>query len=205
MKIRLIGYLFWLIIIAIIIIFSFRCGRSCNRKKVKESEVIVTHDTLWTEQKRDTFYKPSLIKVVQVERPVYKLDTLYIENLKDVDTAVILRDYFSKAIYSDTQRVQYGKVIINDTVTQNRIAGRRLITDLNIPTITTTITKPESKRNQIYFGVNGMTDIKQNVYLGFSGLLKNKHNAIWEAGALYGNDKRLYIFGSRKFLITFKK
>lgn len=205
MKSQVINYLFWFIVIAIIIIFSFRCGRSCNKPKPPKSEIIIKRDTVWKEQKTDTFYKPALTKIIEVKRPVYKLDTLYLESLKDVDTAEILKDYFSKAIYSDTQRVQYGKIIINDTITQNRISARRLITDLTLPTITTTITKPEAKRNQFYFGINGITDAKENVYLGFSALFKNKRNALWELGALYGNDKRLYYYGSRKFLITFKK
>lgn len=187
----------------VVIIFSFRCGKSCNRcKPCKYDTTILSHiDTIHEQTRTDTFYKP-VIK----EKIIY--DTLGLVMPPEpyvVDTQAILKDYLSKIIYADTQKIKYGEIIIFDTITKNRIAGRRLITSIDVPTITNTIIKEQKKRNQIYLGVNGLTDLKQDVYLGFSGLLKNKRDAIWEIGALYGTNKNIYIFGSRKFLITFKK
>lgn len=205
MKNLFIKNIFWLIAAVILFILAFRCGKSCNRTKPPKPEIQIKIDTVWKEHKTDTFYKPTLIKIIAIKpgEPLIIHDSIPVTS--QVDTAFILRDYFAKAIYKDEKNIQYGKITINDTVTQNRIAGRGLIIDQNIPEITKTVTLTERKRNQIYLGIDGMADFKKNIYLGFSGALRNKKGAIWEAGALYGNDKNIYFFGSRKFLITFKK
>lgn len=198
-------HIFSWIVLIIVAILAFQCGRSCNRKKIEQPKPITKIDTIWQQQKRDTFYAPQLVKIIQKPMPVRVFDTLYLESFQHIDTAFILKDYFAKAIYSDTQKVKYGSIIIKDTVTQNRIASRELITSLNIPVVTKTITLTSPKRTQIYLGLDGMSDFKRNIYLGFSGALRSKRGGIWEAGAMYGNDKNIYFFGSCKFLITFKK
>lgn len=199
--------IFSLIVLLIAVIIAFRCGHSCNRRKPSKPEIKVKTDTVWQKSKQDTFYTPQLVKLIPAKPPPPQVlfDTLYLESFQHIDTASILKDYFAKAIYSDTEKIKYGSIIINDTVTQNRIASRGLITNFNIPALTKTVTLTQPKRTQIYFGIDGMSDFKQNVYLGFSGALRSKNGGIWEAGALYGNDKNIYFFGSRKFLITFKK
>ena len=79
------------------------------------------------------------------------------------DTAAILADYFARVYYSDTTQTKYGTVIIQDTVTQNRIAARRVITDFKIPEITKTSTpkhRPWSIGPQVGYGIN------QKPYIG---------------------------------------
>lgn len=204
MKLNTQNIISWIVLI-IVAILAFKCGRSCNRPKVEQPmKTVVKTDTVFVKDKSDTVYVPELVKLKPSNPlPIWIVDTIYLESFQHIDTAFILKDYFARAIYSDTQKVKYGSIIINDTVTQNRIASRGLQTNFNIPIITKTVTLTEPKRTQIYFGLDGMSDFKHNVYAGFSGALRSKKGGIWEAGAMYGNDNNLYFFGSRKFLIHF--
>lgn len=103
----------------------------------------------------DTIYRPKL---------TYKFDTLYLALLEGVDTAAILKDYFSTVVYKDTQNIDYGKIFITDTVSQNRIMARKLSTNLNIPTITKTTVLSQPKRNILSIVVAGQ------YYTGFSNV-----------------------------------
>ena len=83
-----------------------------------------------------------------------------------VDTAAILTDYYAKVFYRDTVKNDYGHVIIEDSVTQNRIAARRVLTDFKIPEITKTITEKPKR-----FGVGvqagyGVFNNKLTPYVG---------------------------------------
>ena len=83
-----------------------------------------------------------------------------------IDTAAILTDYYAKVFYRDTSKTKYGNVIIEDTVTRNRIAARRVLTDFKIPEITKTITE---KPKRFGIGVQagyGVFNNKPSPYVG---------------------------------------
>lgn len=85
------------------------------------------------------------IKTVEVEKEVYvpkyteriitNIDTIIVQN--PIDTLEILRDYYTKYLYSDTLQLDtLGYVIVNDTITMNKILSREFSSTLNIPETT---------------------------------------------------------------------
>jgi hypothetical protein len=78
----------------------------------------------------------------------------------DVDTASILKDYYSKRIYSDTLRIDsLGYVAIRDTISENRILGRFFDARINERTIRETTIVKELPKVEFYMGVAGRTDV----------------------------------------------
>jgi hypothetical protein len=162
-----------ILIIFVVLLLLFR-GCICNKKKEIKSEVeiVTTHDTLWRESKIDTVYKPVPVSVIK-PKTITIHDTLETSEYIAVDTAAILRDYYSTANYSDTQHITQGTIVINDAVTKNRIASRNLITNLLIPEVTKTITITEKYPRRVVFFVGGE-------------LAGNKTYPIWGVGASAG-------------------
>jgi len=78
-----------------------------------------------------------------------------------IDTGAILKDYYSKYYYSDTIEIDtIGNIVINDTITQNKIFARTPKVSIAIPTITKEITINNYINNrELYygFGVQGNT------------------------------------------------
>lgn len=149
----------------------------------------------------DTVYvhKTKLVEkyVPKVEKEyVYKTDTLYIKDSTIVgrpftpeDTLAIVDEYFKKRIYNDTLVTEYGDVIVEDTLWQNRIHARSWRYDFRIPEVTIKKTvefKP--KPFQLYAGTSvriGFDEWSQGViyeplldpqlYLGAQYRLGNAH------------------------------
>lgn len=105
-----------------------------------------------------------------------KGDTVYRDRPVHVDTAAILAAYFAKVYYLDTARVKWGSVFIRDTLSQNRIIGRSVLTDFRIPTITNTVTRTEPPRGMLFLG----PDIGFGV--GFSAAYKSKGDHLYGLG-----------------------
>lgn len=165
-----------------------------------------TIDTVYLSQKQDTLYVPEIVGVTNTVHSTKwihdTLDRLEVR-IEPTDTAKILARYYQTVAYSDTQKVQYGSVVINDTVTQNRIIARGMKTSFLIPTIkeTTTILK---ERNQIWIGANAMSDLKK-VYVGAELMLKTKGNIAYSGGVMVDQDGKPLYTGGAKILIRLRK
>lgn len=151
-----------LITIIILLLWQWQCHGRGGAGVIKSDTV-----TVYKYLKSDTAYIPKPYKVF-VDKiryvPVHteKWDTLYLPELIGMtmeDTLAILADYYATYFYSDTIRNQYGKVTINDTVTQNKLSGRGVIQDFKIPITTITNTVVE-KRNQVYVGAGVLGNLK---------------------------------------------
>lgn len=153
--------------------------------------VTIKHDTVLVEQKKDTQYipEPFAVYLKGKQLPAERIfDTLYLPELVSDSECVAyynqLKDYFSRQyLYTDTVRNKYGYMAINDTVTQNKIAGRGTSMNFTVPEITHTITLTQPKRNQVYIGANLLGSAKDplrgyNVNLSF----KTKQDRMIEAG-----------------------
>jgi hypothetical protein len=82
---------------------------------------------------------------VKVDVPVIRWKDSVVEVPVDVDTAKILKAYFSKNFYSDTISDDSSMtVIINDTITRNQVTSRKVyfqnLREKSITTNTTTVT-----------------------------------------------------------------
>lgn len=181
---------FYLIIIGILLIIIFFLSQCSGPKKsdcppISKQEIKI--DTLWTEKKGDIVYVPSDVKIIPGE-------IQYING--KVDTLAILKDYFAKVYYGDTirlttidkenKKINYGYILVKDTISENRIKHRELVYDYKIPTIektiTNTITTPN--RNQFYAGLDMYgTKLQPINYFGVNLTLKNKKDRMYSIGA----------------------
>lgn len=147
-------------------------------------------------------YVPKPVKVIQRDSFV-EYEKLYV--VEPVDTAAILRKYNAIVVYRDTAKIEYGKIIIKDTITQNRIVGRFLTADLTIPTVKETVTIQPKKKIQLYAGITALGN-QQTFIDGFGGhlTLKTKNDQLYQVGGVLMNN-RLNLQASVNFLIKLKK
>lgn len=179
----------------------------CGNSELKSVRV----DTVYKEVKGEVIYVPKVDSIYFTRNtrelvPYATTDTLYIPELENVDTAAILSDYYKAVIYKDTLRNQYGTITVTDTVSQNRIKGRGVRTNLSIPEITKTITLTQPKRAQVYLGADlfGNEDDYLDGY-NVNLSLKTRSDKIIEVGynQLF-NGSHYYSLGL-KLKISFRK
>ena len=130
-----------LIVVLVVLLFLMRTCQGGS--DISEPQVITEVVTKWdTVQIEKTKYVPKWR-----DRVIY--DT--IPTNVDIDTAAILKDYYSKYIYTDTIKLDtLGSIIVTDTITQNRISFRDIQPNIFIPTTTITNTIYLNKRE--FFG-----------------------------------------------------
>lgn len=146
----------WLILILVLGVIFLLLLRKCEGGKGGQTQTVQI-DTTFKRVIHDTSYIPAPYEIFVDKikyRPVIteKFDTLYLPELIEADTLLILSKFFQTNKYRDTIKNKYGKIFINDEVTQNRISKREVKTDLLIPEITKTITLTQPKRTQVYLG-----------------------------------------------------
>lgn len=197
----------WLAVIVIVIL----CFRSCSGGSGNDKDAIVSVDTAKKVYKKDSSYIPQLktirdtIRVKGKPYPVHDtLESFDVIRLP-VDTAAILQQFYQQVEYEDVQPIQYGTVTINDTVSQNRITGRRLQVSQTIPEITKTITKVD-RRTVGYIGGSILGTPKQPLYaIGADLSFKFKNDMIYSIGIQYGRGNVLYYTGGFKKPIHLRK
>lgn len=160
-----------IIALALFILIAFVA--TCNKCWVGPAPEVKT-DTVYVHVKDSTaWYRPEVSVIVGGQIPgkpqPARVDSFIVyEKVPEyrVDTVLVLNDFYSKVYYSDTTKTKYGNIVVQDTVTQNRIAARRVLTDFKIPEITKTIV-PKDKRWGIGFQAGyGINNSKLSPYLG---------------------------------------
>lgn len=139
----------------------------------------VIRDTTWVVKDSLIVSKPQVTKTIQVESH----DTIINRYLPDTNYAKLIVQYqevvnelLAKNIHSDSIRIDSnGYVLVTDTVQKNLLVGRSSQVNLRYPIIKETVTIPQKKVTQVYFG-GGVVGSK--VYpieqLRFGLLFKNK-------------------------------
>lgn len=163
----------------IIVIFLLRECRG-NRSPIPTEPVTVVK----VETKYDT-----IVKEVKSYVPQYKTkvkiktvhDTIRIHDTIPVDTAAILKDYFTTYAYTDTLKEDSVTFVINDTISQNKILSRGINYNLVYPT--TIISKErEVNKRELYIGFGVGGDRRQISFIGSELLLRNKKDKIYGIG-----------------------
>jgi hypothetical protein len=100
-----------------------------------------------------------------------------------IDTAALLKDYYSKVLYKDVLVLpdSLGTVAVTDTISQNKILGRTFDAKVKERTIKETLIVKEPARNQVYYGLNGgfnKADVVSSVGAGI--MLKTKKDKIYQ-------------------------
>jgi hypothetical protein len=101
----------------------------------------------------------------------------------NVDTAALLKDYYSKVLYKDVLVLpdSLGTVAVTDTISQNKILGRTFNASVKQRTIKETMIVKEPAKTQLYYGLNGgfnKTDVVTSVGAGL--ILKTKKDKIYQ-------------------------
>jgi hypothetical protein len=102
-----------------------------------------------------------------------------------VDTAALLHDYFVKNIYKDTLRLpdSLGYVFLTDTITKNKIEGRKFIANVKQRVITNTTIVKELPKTKMYYGLEGgfnKADVISHLGIGF--LINTKADKVYHLG-----------------------
>jgi len=129
MKLKVFQY----ISLIILVILAFSKIKNCSTSRSKSDTIItIKYDTTWkTKIEKTPVYTPGPTKILPG-------DTTYLT----VDTAAILKDFYSKVYYNDTLKIDsFGFVAYHDVVTENKIASRQKESNYKIPTITKTVEK----------------------------------------------------------------
>lgn len=135
------------------------------------------------ERKGDT---TDIIKVdsgIKINLPepqiIYKDRIVYLDT--PVDTTEILKDYFATRVYTDVIYLSdsLGKVIIIDTVSENKIINRIWQSEITKRYITNTTIVKDPPRTEVYYGFKAGFDKSQLLSSVSTGLLlKNKKDNI---------------------------
>lgn len=174
-----------LLIVVLVIMVLFQS--QCSKKPTVEPEVIVTIETKW-----DT------VEVVQTEyvpkwktKLVVEYDTIP----SDIDTILILKDYYAKYSYTDTLTLDtLGFLVLNDTITMNSILSRSFVSNIKIPT--TTITKEiYLNKREFYWGLGLQGQTDQLNYLGGELMYKNKQKNMLGLGLGVNQDLQPVLSG----------
>ena len=141
------------IIIAILTVIIFY-QKGCSGKKETGSTVnIGGTDYEVLKHEIDTFYQIDTQRFYRKGKDIVKIVEVVKEIPANVDTLSILRDYYARVFYKDTFRLKdsLGYIVVNDTITKNRIYSRGFASYINVPTIRETLYLKELK-NTLFFG-----------------------------------------------------
>ncbi len=148
-------------------------GKNYELLKHKIDTVIVEHTKVQYVKGKDIYHETIVEKERETKVPVY---------IK-ADTERILKDYHSKVLYKDKLVLDngLGTIELTDTISKNKIIGRKWNAQIKEKTITDTKIVKELPKNQVYVGVNGALD-KVNFGNSFGGgvLLKTKTDKIYQ-------------------------
>ena len=123
----------YLVVIAILVILLILC-RECQRCS-PPPETEIKYDTIYITDTIDHVFvldsTKTEIEYVYIEKPVPQY----------VDTAAILKDYFATRYYQDTliNNDTIAFLVINDSISENRVQNRHYYYENRVPKITETI------------------------------------------------------------------
>ena len=170
----------YVIIAALVAIILFQEG--CFGKKTN-GDVININGKKYEVIKHeiDTFYETKTQTVYRKGKDITHEVEVVKEIPANVDTASILKDYYAKVFYNDMFKLKdtLGYIVINDTITKNRIAGRKFNSSINIPIIKETLYLKELNSN---FFVGPSFQLGSSPSVGGDVHLKTKKDVLFGAG-----------------------
>jgi hypothetical protein len=166
-----------LLIVVLVVFLLFQRGCSSNSDGV-EPKVITKVETKWdTITINKIEYIPKWVEKIVT---IYENDTILINT--PIDTLEVLKEYYAKNVYVDRIILDsLGIVTITDTISQNKIFSRSIVSDILIPTTTITSDIYINSR-ELYWGLNVAGRSSQINYLGGGLLYKSKRKNIYGLG-----------------------
>ena len=131
------------------------------------------------------------VDIVKTKVVTKKGDDIYHETIVEkevlipavIDTAALLKDYYSKVLYKDVLVLpdSLGTVAVTDTISQNKILGRTFNASVKQRIIKETTIVKEPAKTQLYYGLNGgfnKVDVVTSIGAGL--ILKTKKDKIYQ-------------------------
>lgn len=171
-------------------------GKNYELLKHKVDTFIVEKVTTKYTKGNDIYHETIVEKEHEVKVPVY---------IK-ADTERILKDYHSKVLYKDKLVLNdgLGIVEITDTISRNKIIGRKWNAQINERTITDTKIVKELPKNQVYIGAQGV--VGNNVVMaGPQITLKTKKDNLYGVNLFLDANGNKYYGASIGWKIRLKK
>jgi len=169
-------------------------GKNYELLKQKIDTGVVHHSKIKYVKGKDIPYETIVEKKVEV--PVYV----------EVDTEQILKEYHTKIIYKDKLVLDndLGTIELTDTISMNRIIGRKWNAQIKERTITDTKIVKELSRNQVFIGLGGVLG-NSNILVGPQLILKTKKDNIYSVNVYVDNNLNKYIGFNLAWKIKLKK
>ncbi len=184
-----------IIALVIVIFFMGKCDKdSVNGDKVKvngQTYTVIKHTT-------DTLYVPQVKTVYKSGKTIYKEIPIYIDVPGNVDTPLVIKDYYTKNIYKDTLRLtdSLGYVSVTDTIFKNTILGRVWNSHINKMIIRDSIFLVEDPKTQFFIGGNVGYNTNPNfLVVGPTIGIKTKKERFINLGVGVGTNNNFYYQG----------
>jgi hypothetical protein len=133
------------------------------------------------------------VDVIKTKIVTKKGDDIYHETIVEkevlipavIDTAALLKDYYSKVLYKDVLVLpdSLGTVAVTDTISQNKILGRTFNANVKQRTIKETMIVKELPKTKVFYGLEGgfnKADFVSSVGAGV--LINTKKDKIYQLG-----------------------
>jgi hypothetical protein len=171
-------------------------GKNYELLKQKIDTVVIDHYKTKYVKGSDIYHETIVEKDHEVKVPVY---------IK-ADTVRILQDYHTKVLYKDKLVLDndLGTIELIDTISMNKIIGRKWNAQIKERTITDTKIVKELPRNQVYAGLGGVVG-NSNVLFGPQLTLKTKKDNIYGLNVYLDNNLNKYIGFNLAWKIKLKK
>ena len=171
-------------------------GKKYELLKHKIDTVVVDHFKTKYVKGEDIYHETIVEKENKVEVPVY---------IK-ADSERIIREYHAKVLYKDklTLDNDLGTIEITDTISMNKIIGRKWNAQIKERTITDTKIVKELPKNQVFAGLGGVVG-NSNVLVGPQLTLKTKKDNIYGLNMYLDNNLNKYIGFNIAWKIKLKK
>jgi hypothetical protein len=171
-------------------------GKNYELLKHKIDTVVVDHFKTKYVKGENIYHETIVEKEKRVEVPVY---------IKG-DTIRIVEDYHKKILYKDKLVLDndLGSIELTDTISMNKIIGRKWSAQIKERTITDTKIVKELPKNQVYVGVGGIVG-NSLVLAGPNLSLKTKKDNIYGLNVYVDNNLNKYIGVNLAWKIKLKK
>ena len=139
-------------------IFAFLLGafavfyfRGCLPEKQSSPKVIKVEGKKYEVLKHDTVYQKKTLVEYRDGVYVYHSDSVYVEIPQNVDTSAILKDFYAMNMFVDTFKTDIGNIVLNDTISQNKIKGRTYTAKFKYPEVRTIV--KEKPKAAVFAGI----------------------------------------------------
>ena len=175
--------------IAIALLVAIVLFQQCGGNKKGTGEIVKVDGKKYELIKHEI----DTVEVVKTKVVTKKGEDIYHETIVEkeviipavIDTAALLKDYYSKVLYKDVLVLpdSLGTVAVTDTISQNKILGRTFNASVKQRTIKETTIVKELPKTKIFYGLEGgfnKADFVSSVGAGV--LINTKKDKIYQLG-----------------------